>query len=332
MVRDSAGEDAASGGLRLIHGPVGSEDIVQVPGTPWLIASGLNLGAPAQFSLIDTRSKAATRLLLDCRPGAEGDDGAPPPEFSSMSTDGLALRSLAANRHLLFAANHGDRHAIEIFAVEAGHEVPTVHWVGCALLPRTALPNAVRPLSDGRLLIICPYDPTDPDSWSKMARGAPTGKILTWERGHGVGVLPNSAMSGGNGLEISADGALVYASAWSARELVVLSLRRGTRHAIAVDFLPDNIHALADGTLLVAGQCSTVEAIAACGAESCPQPWAVARVYPQSGEVRRVFSAEGSVNVNYACGALVAGDALYFTVRGDRCIVYKPRNELPALD
>jgi hypothetical protein len=319
-------------GLSLIAGPVGSEDIVHVPGTPWLIASGLNLGAPAQFSLIDTRTKTAVPLALSCQPGgAEGDQGATPPELSSMSTDGLALREGSGGGPVLFAANHGDRLAIEIFAIDSAEARPALRWIGCARLPPNALPNAVRPLPDGTVLVICPYDPTDRDCWSRMARGENTGRILRWHAGRGVEELPNGAMSGGNGLEVSTDGSLVYASAWSARELVVLSLRDGQRRAIALDFLPDNIHALADGTLLVAGQRTTVEAIAACTGASCPQPWVVARIDPESGEVRELLSGEGSAKVNYACGALVVGDTMYVTVRGDRCIVYKAIDELPSM-
>ncbi len=316
--------------LGLILGPVGSEDIVRVPGTPWLIASGLNLGAPAQLSLIDTRTKSAVPIVLTCLPGAEGDQDAPPPDLSRMSTDGLALREGIGGKHLLYAANHGDRYAIEIFAVDADAARPAVRWAGCARLPPNALPNAVRPLPDGSLLVICPYDPTDPDCWSRMARGENTGRILKWRAGRGIEELPNSAMSGGNGLEVSADGSVVYASAWSARELVVLSLRDGGRRAIALDFLPDNIHAMADGTLLVAGQRTTVEAIAACTGASCPQPWVVAKIDPRSAEVRPLLSGEGTARVNYACGALVVGDTMYVTVRGDRCIVYRAMSELPS--
>lgn len=318
-------------GLGLIHGPVGAEDIVHLPGTPWLIGSGLNLGAPARLSLIDTRSKTAVPLSPSFPPGTEGDLGASPPEPARMSTDGLALRAGHRGRHLLYAANHGDRHAIEFFVIDAGPAQPALRWVGCARLPPQALPNAVRPLPDGSLLIICPYDPTDPQSWSRMARGASTGKILKWRAGAALEELPNSAMSGGNGLEISADASFAYASAWSARELVVLSLRDGSRHGIALDFLPDNIHALADGTLLVAGQRTTVEAIAACTGASCPQPWVVARVDPRNGAVRELLSGAGNATVNYACGALVLGDAMYVTVRGDRCVVYKSIAELPSM-
>jgi hypothetical protein len=324
-------DGANQGGLGLIDGPVGSEDIVHLPGTPWLISSGLNLGAPAQLSLIDSRTKTASPLSLSFLPGSEGDQGAAPPELARMSTDGLALRKGNGGRHLLYAANHGDRHAIEIFAIDSNDARPALRWVGCAQLPANALPNAVRPLPDGSLLVICPCDPTDRDYWSRMARGESTGRILKWRADQGIEELPDGAMSGGNGLEISADASLVYASAWSARQLVVLSLRDGSRRGIPLDFLPDNIHALADGSLLVGGQRTTVEAIAACTGASCPQPWVVARVDPRSGEVRELLSGQGTAKVNYACGAIVVGDTMYVTVRGDRCIVYKAIDELPSM-
>jgi hypothetical protein len=331
MPRGPSEVAAGRAGLGFIHGPVGAEDIVHVPGTPWLIASGLNLGAPARLSLIDTRTKSAVALELTCLPAAEGDQGVSPPELSRMSTDGLALREGHGGKHLLYAANHGDRHAIEIFAIDTNAASPALCWAGCAQLPANALPNAVRPLPDGSLLAICPYDPTKEDHWARMARGEKTGRILRWRAGQGVEELSNSAMSGGNGLEVSGDASLVYASAWSGRELNVLSLRDGSRRAIPLDFLPDNIHALADGTLLVAGQRTTVEAIAACTGASCPQPWVVAWIDPRRGEVRQLLSGEGTEKVNYACGALVAGDTMYVTVRGDRCIVYKPLAELPSM-
>jgi hypothetical protein len=43
-------------GIAAICGPVASEDLARIPGTRWLIASGLNIGAPAHLYLIDSRS------------------------------------------------------------------------------------------------------------------------------------------------------------------------------------------------------------------------------------------------------------------------------------
>lgn len=98
----------------------------------------------------------------------------------------------------------------------------------------------------------------------------------------------------------------------------------GSRRELVLDFLPDNIKVLPDGTLLVAGQRSTVERIAACNGPRCPQPWVVARVDPRSGAAQVLLSGPGSERVDYAAGALIVGSELYVTVRGDNRLVHTP--------
>jgi hypothetical protein len=318
---------APAAGLDSICGPVASEDLVRVPGTRWLITSGMNVGQPAHLYLIDTRSKSATVLFPDAASTPASDpqyaaDCPGPPDLGRLSTDGLALREGAGDMDLLYAANHGDRMAIEIFAVDAHGSRPHLRWIGCAPLPAGTLPNAVAPLPDGGLLAISFYDPGDPNAWSRMERGLNTGRILEWHAGKGFRDLPQGLTSGGNGLEISADGKAIYASSWSARRLVVLSRVDGSRREIPLDFMPDNIHRLSDGSLLVAGQRSRVAAIHACAGAECPQPWVVAHVDPRSGSVQPLLSGPGTPLVSYACGAVLFGQTLYVTVRGDRRIVY----------
>jgi len=323
---DTAAGCAPAAGLHYICGPQASEDLVRIPHSAWLIASGMNVGRPAHLYLIDTLTKTSFILFpaagLDTPARAPG--GCPgPPDPARMSMDGLALRAGPHGTHTLYAANHGDRMAIEFFAIDARGPKPTLRWSGCALLPSGTLPNAVTTLADGGLLVISFYDPNDPAAWTRMAAGQNTGRILQWHAAAGFQTLPNSATSGGNGIEVSADGDLIYASSWSSRQLVVLSRRDGSRHAIALDFMPDNIHRLADGSLLVAGQRTSVAAIRACSGAQCPQPWVVARVQPRSGRVQTVLSGPGSATVNYACGALAVNGTLYITVRGDQRIAYR---------
>lgn len=316
-----------SEGLNYVCGPVASEDLARVPGSRWLIASGMNVGAPAHLYLIDTRRKRA----LVAFPSGPGDIPKPfhsnmgcsgPPDFQRMSLDGLGLRPGSGGIHTLYAANHGDRMAIELFAIDARGAQPQLRWIDCATLPDNTLPNAVTPLSQGGFLVISSYDPTDPQAWSRMARGQMTGQILQWHPGTGFASLPNGTTSGGNGLETSADGREIYASSWSARKLVVLS-PNSSRREIPLGFMPDNIHRLPDGSLLVGGQRATVDAIHACEGPQCPQPWVVARVKPGSGTVMVVLEGRGSPTVNYACGALAVGSTLFVTARGDQRIIYR---------
>jgi len=326
--RSATAQDCAPGdGLHYICGPEASEDLVRVPATRWLIASGMNVGTPAHLYLVDSQRKLAVIAFpLDAAepppPPASTMGCSGPPDPARMSLDGLALRPGTGGRHTLYAANHGDRMAVEIFAVEAGGNRPRLRWIDCAPLPGTTLPNAVSTLPGAAFLVISFYDPTDPSAWARMARGAMTGRILQWHPGQGFAPLPDSATSGGNGLETSADGSTVYASSWSARRLVVLSLRDGTRREIALDFMPDNIHRLADGSLLVGGQRTSVAAIHACSGPQCPQPWVIARVEPRSGRVQELVRGTGTTAVNYACGAVAVAGTLFITVRGAERIAW----------
>jgi hypothetical protein len=131
-------------------------------------------------------------------------------------------------------------------------------------------------------------------------------------------------MSGGNGIALSRDGSEIYASAWSGSRLVVLSRRDGSRREIPLPFLPDNLHRLDDGTLLVGGQLTTAAAVGACQGPHCPQPWLIARVDPRTGAIETLLEGPGNALVDYACGALAVGDQLFVTVRGDRRIVVAP--------
>lgn len=319
-----AGPCAPSDGLSYVCGPVASEDLVRVPHSRWLIASGMNVGAPAHLYLVDSRSKRATIAVAPvARPHGLSDSGcSSPPDPERMSLDGLALRPGPHGMHTLYAANHGDRMAIEIFSVDARGERPRLQWLDCALLPEKTLPNAVATLPGAGFLVISFYDPTDPQAWSRMTQGQMTGRILQWQPGQGFSAVPNSATSGGNGLETNSDGSLVYASSWSARRLVVLSLRKRARREIPLDFMPDNIHRLADGSLLVAGQRASVAAIHVCGPQ-CPQPWVVARVDPRSDTVRELISGPGTPAINYACGAIAIAGTVFVTARGDQRIAYR---------
>jgi hypothetical protein len=327
-------ECAPAEGLHFICGPVASEDLVHLPGTRWLITSGLNVGAPAHLYLIDARQKRATTIFPLDAPRMEVDRAltpncSGPPDLTRMSTDGLALGPAPNGRHFLYAANHGDRFAIEMFEVNTRGELPQLRWLGCMLLPPHTLPNGVAALPDGGLLVTSFHDPQDEKkAWAEMARGENTGRLLEWHAASGFREVPGASVSGANGIDLSADASLVYLSAWATREIVVISRKGGTPpRRIPLDFLPDNIHRLPDGSLLVGGQRTDVQKIADCTAQ-CPQPWVVARVDPVSGAVHRVLEGPGTRAVNYACGGIVVDHTMFVTARGDRRVIYASVSEL----
>lgn len=323
--------------LSFICGPVGSEDIARVPGTRWLAASGLGLGAPGRLYLIDTRSKRAE--ILFPRPGmASKADPARagacpgPPDLMAMSTDGLTIRAGRGGRHMLYVANHGDRRSIEMFRIDARGDVPTATWIGCAPMPAHTLPNAVVALAGGRLIVSSFHDPDDEQAWERMAREEPTGSLWEWRPGAGFKRLEAGPISGANGLETSLDERTLYVSAWSSGKLVILDLASRKRREIPLGFLPDNIKRAPGGSLLVGGQKTTVASIAACNGPQCPQDWLVARVDPVRGSVTPLVARHGDALINYACTGLEVGGTLYITNRGDSRIAYLPMAALPSRD
>lgn len=315
-------------GFRSICGPMATEDLVQVPGTDWLIGSGLDIGAGGHLYLIDA-------VRLDAYVAAPAAGGGSPeclaaPDLAAISISGLALADGGNGRSRLYAVNHGSRKAIEIFEVQGrGRQRPLIHWRDCVALPDNTAPNAVAVFPDGSLVISSFRDEADPDSWGKMDRGEVQGAVLAWDRSRGLHQLDLGQLSGPNGVAASADGMLLFVSDWGHRRLLVIdrSSHRLVR-SIPLPFLPDNIHLAVDGRLLVAGQASTPAAIGACNGPACPQPWIVVAIDPASGAVQELASGPGSEQVSYAASAIAAAGRKFITVRSDgRILILDPAED-----
>src|ERR1700734_3586470 len=120
-----AGENACSpvGDLHFICGPHHPEDLVQIPGTPWILVSGRGGGlpgsppGPGDLYLLNARDKrwhsiaqaslAAvnrdTKLYSDC----------PAPDATQFISHGLAIRAGSGGPHTLYALNHRGRACVE---------------------------------------------------------------------------------------------------------------------------------------------------------------------------------------------------------------------------
>src|SRR3989442_11427309 len=109
---------APSGGLSFICGVQAAEDLVLVPGTRWLIASGMAAGSG--LHLIDTQAKTARSLFSSnvstTRPDKTKFAGCPGPLDPKQAVlHGLSLRPAQAGRYTLYATNHGGRESVEVF-------------------------------------------------------------------------------------------------------------------------------------------------------------------------------------------------------------------------
>lgn len=299
-------------GLSFICGTGAVEDLAAIPGTRWLIGGNLNFGAPARLRLFDRSALTVADLVTDFTPPVQPPAQCPgPPDPARWSVSGLAL-----DRGTLFAINHGDRMAVELFALDLSGPQPTLRWQDCAPMPPGTLPNALTPAGAGGFYVVSFHDPADRQAFARMAQGAATGSVWHWQPGQGLVEVEAGPLVGGNGIALSPDGTTLWISAWGAGELVALDLASGVRRVIAMPFLPDNLAFAADGRLLVAGQHARVEQISVCGAR-CPQDWQLARVDPASGAVEVLLAGSGSQAIDYATGVREVDGVLWVTMRSD---------------
>src|SRR3954467_11908235 len=147
-----------SNGLSFICGLQKPEDLVLIPGTRWLIASGMDTGAG--LHLIDTRAKRAQPLYASdtpSRPDRNRFASCPDPLDPHQAVlHGLSLRPAQAGHYTLYATNHGGRESIEafdiVFDASANAATPSATWIGCVLMPDKLAANSVAVFKDGTIL------------------------------------------------------------------------------------------------------------------------------------------------------------------------------------
>ncbi len=327
----------APAGLRYLRGPANVEDLVQVPDSDWLIGGGISTDDPGALYAINSRTKAWT-AVFDRSHGAIGRAGpgaSGAPDRHKLSIHGLSIQPAGNRESTLYAVNHGGREAIEIFKLTGHPETgePAARWEGCRLLPPRSWPNAVTVAPDGSLYVTSMFDPTDPESWKKMASGETTGAVLVWRPGAAAFTeLPGSRMPGANGIEVSADNRWLYVAAWAAGQVRRLNAGDGhTAASLQLPFLPDNLRWSRDRkTLLVGGQNTTVAEINAHPESHRPANWSVARIDPAAlSAAPLVTDAEGTAEFSDVATALETPFGLFLSGRGDHRIAFRP-DILPA--
>ena len=116
-----------SNGLNFICGLQKPEDLVLIPGTRWLIASGMDQGAG--LHLIDTGAKRAQPLYASdtrARPDRNRFASCPGPLDARQAVlHGLSLRPAQAGHYTLYATNHGGRESIEAFDIDGRGATPS---------------------------------------------------------------------------------------------------------------------------------------------------------------------------------------------------------------
>jgi hypothetical protein len=312
----------AAGNMRFVCDQAGPEDLAVVPGSQWVISSGMT--ANGAIRLINLRDRttsvlfpsAAAKERLDRKTYASCPGPIDPAEHDKFRAHGLYLRSGRDSIHTLFVVHHGNRESIEVFEFDTRPKPPTLTWIGCAVAPEPIGLNSVVGLPDGGF-ITTNFTPrgADPAARGRMMAGENNGELWEWHSNTGWKKVPGSEAAGPNGLEISKDGKSLYIGGWGTQSLIRLS--RGQtpvkRDTVNVGFRVDNVRWAPDGTLLAAGQ----------GGVAPAQTSNVARVNPDTLTFEELVRYTNSDLFATGTVAVQIGAELWVgSVRGDRIAIF----------
>ena len=295
-----SGACAPSGGLNFICGLQAPEDLVLVPGTRWLIASGMAAGSG--MHLIDTQAKIARRLYGPSISTSRADKAkfvaCPGPlDPKQAILHGLSLRPAQTGHYTLYATNHGGRESIEVFDLDARGAAPTATWIGCVLMPNNWAANSVAVFSDGGIVATVLVLPgkTFQDVWASRN----TGVVVMWTPGSKeFRTLTGTELPGNNGIETSPDDREFYVASIGLKRVVAYSRANPSkplRFAQLKEIGPDNLRFVGD-RLYTAG---IIDNEPACGGApkkpediQCPRGWIVDAIDPKTMAVTEI--ARGS--------------------------------------
>jgi hypothetical protein len=318
------------GNVRFVCDQVGPEDLVPVPGSEWVISSGM--AANGAIRLINLRDRTTTALFPTATPKERLDrktyDSCPgpidPEEKEKFRAHGLFLRPGRNSVHTLYVVHHGNRESIEVFELDARPKPPTLTWIGCAVAPDPIGLNSVVGLPDGGFLTTN-FSPRGADAAGRgrMMAGENNGEVWEWHTGTGWKIVPGSESAGANGLEISKDGKWLYIGGWGSQSVIRLS--RGQtpvkKEAVGVGFRVDNLRWAPDGTLLAAGQ----------GGTAPSQTSNVVRVDPNTLKFQELVRYPYNDAFNAGTVAIQVGKELWVgCVRCDRIAIFPAAPSQPS--
>lgn len=318
------------GGAQFICGFDAPEDLIKVPDTQWVLVSAMAEGKSHLYA-VDAQSHAKVSLYPADSAREQQDKqtyaSCPGPLPKGVfGAHGIELvpqsKNKGAGKHTVYAVNHSGRESIEVFDLDASGKTPTVTWIGCAVLPAKASGNSVVGLPGGGFITSNFRDPTDKDSFSKMSTGQITGDVLEWQPKTGWKSLPDSAMSGANGLALSKDGKWLWVAGWPGKNVTRFKRVGDTwkkRDSIPTGILTDNLRWAADGSLLVGGQDASMPGVFQCGPPSCYVNSAGVRIDPKTLQTTRIVSYAGTESFQGSTTVIDVGNEYWLgSYRGDR--------------
>ena len=236
-------------GLEFICGVNQAEDLLRVPNSKFVIASGRISDTEGQIYAIDKNSRIVSELFplntLEAKHDSEN-FGDCPTSINVFQPHGISIRETGRNSYLLYVVGHGYREAIEVFSLEINDDVPTLQWVGCVEAPDGVERfNAVTVLPDNKIAVTHLPPAGSPN------RGS--GEVWEWSNSEGWKIVEGSQMPGPNGIVASSDGSTLFVAAYLGTALKKLSRQDSSQYIQKETvYSIDNIRWSDEGELLLA--------------------------------------------------------------------------------
>jgi len=342
---------APANGWNLLCGNVNPEDLVLIPGTRWLIATGMKEGSG--LKLVDTDAKTArffyTGQPAQLRPDTKLFPNCPaPPDAKIFNAHGLYLRRAEApGTYKLYIVSHAPLETIQVFTVDGNGAQPSLAWIGCVPMPEgnkaypslgaQATPsrlaaNSVAAFSDGTIIATVPNRPGTTNA--QRLRGEPTGDVVEWKSGtDAFRVVQGTQLAGNNGIEISLDEKEFYVVSFGAHTVVAFSrqdARKPLRQTVAPGFMPDNLR-WSGNKLIAAGPMYDEPA---CGGTrlavvdnpvltACHRGFMFAQLDPKTMAWTILAYAEPNPAISVVSTGVVVGDTLWVGSAASDAIAYR---------
>lgn len=160
------------GDVAYICGVINPEDVIAIPDTNFIVASGYGGGGGIHF--ISHRDRTRLQVYPTPNPRLRHDaDAYPdcpgpidPAEGDQFNAHGLNLRLVEEGLYHLYVVHHGFRESIEIFEIDTRYQgavsvspTPGFAWIGCVVAPESMTLNSVSPLPGGGFAATAPFVP-----------------------------------------------------------------------------------------------------------------------------------------------------------------------------
>ena len=311
------------------------EDIVRVPGSPFLIVSqmggkmggkmGGNFRRDPGTLVSFNRATEEKQILfpIDGKPAPSaplwGDkDCKMPPAF--FSPHGIDLVQRHDGNMMLLAVNHAERDSVQFFSVQHSRGNISLQWRGCVAMPEGSSLNDLAATQRGGF-VVGPLKVIGKLQENTLKVTRP--QIVTWDKENGLNTLLEFESTGYiNGILISPDGSTIFANDYANNKVLKISVAERKVVAEVEVKTPDNSSWAEDGRLLVASLSMPHQGVPECDSNEgrpwqCKVPFKVIAINPDTLEAHTIFSHDGSPPFAGATVAVQVEDFLYFgQVRG----------------